>query len=103
MIASRERAREIDFTASFSDPRIQLVVLIANQLFVVHSNPVKNLPSEGPEWNGIDKTILTTRAKLGIAHAKGTAQNGSDKPGAETFIRRDGYARSAYVVGAGLV
>src|SRR5882672_11008904 len=103
MIASRERAREIDFTASFSDPRIQLVVLIANQLFVVHAHPVKNLPSESPEWNSVHKSFLTTRAKLGITHAKGTAQNGSDKLGAETFVRRDSHARSAYIVSAGLV
>src|SRR4029077_12107305 len=98
---SGQRAREIDLTAGFSDPRIQLVVLIANQFFVVHAHPVKNLSSESSERNGVHKSFLATRAKLGIAHAKGAAQNSSDQPSAETFVRWDSHARSAYIVGAG--
>src|SRR5258708_37252178 len=85
MIVSRQRRCEIDLTTCFSDPGVKLVILIPDQLFVVHPDAIKNLPSKRPERNGVNKSLLTARSKLRIANTKGTNQDGLAKPTTETF------------------
>src|SRR5258707_5524735 len=102
MIVSRQRRCEVDSSTCFSDPGVKLVILIPDQLFVVHPDAIKNFPSKRPERNGVNKSLLTARSKLRIANTKRTTPDGRDKPSTETFVCRHGHARPAYVIRARL-
>ena len=99
-MTSRQCGREINLPAGAPDPSIKFVILISDQLLVVHTHSVKNCLPKGSERNCVDESLFTTCSELGVTDSEWTAQDRCDERCTEALVSGNGQPRSSNIVSA---
>ena len=101
MIGGADGRHEEDATAALDEAKIELIVLVPEQIFVEHPNPVEHGAWEASKRYGIHPPWLRgADAEIRIPHAKGVGQGDRDRSRTRRVARRHGDADAPHVVGS---